>query len=207
MRTSFVLLGAVLSATSALASSGHGGRVPGHLRQKRAWGHRRAESVGSPTISADPASETFLTAVPEVVPGFLTVTISNTEAANPETTAQAVGATQAATGPLTCAPSVGFGGSCDPNGGACCQTGLSCVGGTCEALCTLKTLEPYCDASLPCDDSLGYTCYKNRCRPPSGAVRVQIGEPCDQGSGNTRFCIPGKGICFAGTCLSCSQHA
>lgn len=82
-------------------------------------GHRRAESVGSPTISADPASETFLTAVPEVVPGFLTVTISNTEAANPETTAQAVGATQAATGPLTCAPSVGFGGSCDPNGGAC----------------------------------------------------------------------------------------
>jgi len=82
-------------------------------------GHRRAESVGSPTISADPASQTFLTAVPEVVQDLLTVTISNTEAASPETTAQAVGATQAAVGPLTCAPSVPFGGSCDPNANAC----------------------------------------------------------------------------------------
>jgi len=37
MRSTLVLLGAALSAVGALASSGHDGRVPGHLRQKRAW--------------------------------------------------------------------------------------------------------------------------------------------------------------------------
>lgn len=67
------------------------------------------------------------------------------------------------------------------------QSGLTCSGQVCEALCTIDTLEPYCDAALPCNEALGYTCYKNRCRPPSGAIRVQLEEPCDQGSGNTRF--------------------
>ncbi|TNY23936.1 hypothetical protein DMC30DRAFT_388168 [Rhodotorula diobovata] len=207
MRTSYALIAVALSAVGAVATSNHAGQAPRHLRQKRAWGHRRAESVASPTVSAESPSETFLSAVPEVVPASVTVTISNTEAQSPQTTAQAVGATQAAVAPLTCAPSVGLHGSCDPNAGACCQSGLTCSGQVCEALCTIDTLEPYCDAALPCNEALGYTCYKNRCRPPSGAIRVQLEEPCDQGSGNTRFCIPGKGICVGGTCLSCSQHA
>ncbi|BGP37221.1 hypothetical protein JCM10449v2_001126 [Rhodotorula kratochvilovae] len=182
-----------------------------HLRQKRAWGQRRAVSgsssgsKGSPTAAASAADSTFLSAVPSNAAG--TVTISNTYAADPETTAAAVGATQVAVAPLTCAPSVTLGGSCDPNSGACCQTGLTCSGQVCTAMCTIDTLEPYCDASLPCNEELGYTCYKSRCRPPTGSVRVQNKESCDQGSGNTRFCIPGRGICVGGTCLPCSQHA
>lgn len=142
MRTSYALIAVALSAVGAVATSNHAGQAPRHLRQKRAWcvgpqvsstpalysaltlewrhrGHRRAESVASPTVSAESPSETFLSAVPEVVPASVTVTISNTEAQSPQTTAQAVGATQAAVAPLTCAPSVGLHGSCDPNAGAC----------------------------------------------------------------------------------------
>ncbi|GAA6047939.1 hypothetical protein JCM3770_006435 [Rhodotorula araucariae] len=211
MRTSLAFLVATLFATSALAAADHQ-HMRGHLRQKRAWGQRRAvvsdssdSSPGSPPAAAAVASDTVLTAVPNDAVG--TVTISNTDAASPETTAAAVGATQVAVAPLTCAPIVMLGGSCDPNSGACCQSGLTCSGQVCTARCTIDTLEPYCDASLPCNEELGYTCYRSRCRPPTGAVRVQNEESCDQGSGNTRFCIPGRGICVGGTCLSCSQHA
>ncbi|GJN87829.1 hypothetical protein Rhopal_000784-T1 [Rhodotorula paludigena] len=150
-------------------------------------------SSGSSTISAAPADSTFLSVVPDGAVG--TVTISNTAAAAPDTTQQAVGKTQQQVGPLTCSPSVTLGGACDPNAGVC------------TAICTIDTTEPYCDASTPCNEELGYTCYKSRCRPPTGAVRVQNKDTCDQGSGNTRFCIPTKGICVGGTCLPCTQHS
>ncbi|BGP00808.1 hypothetical protein RTBOTA2_002192 [Rhodotorula toruloides] len=197
MRSTLVLLVAAVFIGSAAAGANHNSKPRTHLRQKRAWGQRR--QLNNP----DPA--TFLSAVPS--DATAAVTILNTGAAPSGTTAAAAGATQAAVAPLVCAPSAGLGGFCDPNAGVCCQTGLTCSDNACQAVCTIDTTEAYCDASTPCNAALGYTCYKSRCRPPTGAVRVQNGQSCDQGGANTQFCIPGKGICVGGTCLACSQHA
>ena len=66
-----------------------------------------------------------------------------------------------------------------------------CVSNACARICGISTLEAYCDASSPCDSTKGYTCTKSRCRPPTGATRVQVGETCDQGGANTLFwCAP-----------------
>lgn len=69
----------------------------------------------------------------------------------------------------------------------CSQTGLTCSDNACQAVCTIDTTEAYCDAGTPCNAALGYTCYKSRCRPPAGAVRVQNSQSCDQGGANTQF--------------------
>ncbi|GAA6015568.1 hypothetical protein JCM10207_008129 [Rhodosporidiobolus poonsookiae] len=190
---------------SALAAPDHQ-NMNKHLRQARAWGQRRAvSSSGSASASsADAATGTFLSEVPAAATGI--VTVSNTAPAQAGATQAAQGAVQKATGPISFSNSAGLGSSCDPNSGVTCQTGLTCSGKVCTYLCSIDTTEPYCDADFPCSEDLGYTCYKSRCRPPTGAVRVQNGETCDQGSGNTRFCIPSKGICQSGKCQSCTQH-
>ncbi|GAA5850727.1 hypothetical protein JCM8547_009071 [Rhodosporidiobolus lusitaniae] len=204
MRAAFSLVLAALFA-SAIAAPDHQ-NMNKHLRQKRAWGQRRAVSSGSSsaTTSAAAATGTFLTEVPDSVNKV--VTVSNTAAAPAGQTQSAQGVVQQASGPISVSNSGTLGSSCDPNAGKGCATGLTCSGKVCAYLCSIDTTEPYCDASFPCAEELGYTCYKSRCRPPTGAVRVQNGETCDQGSGNTRFCIPGKGICASGKCTPCTQH-
>ncbi|BGP13218.1 hypothetical protein JCM10213_005012 [Rhodosporidiobolus nylandii] len=208
MRAVFALLFAALVA-GAFAAPDHQ-NVGKHLRQQRAWGQRRAVSSASSSSAASKASSaaaatgTFLTEVPDDVNKV--VTVSNTAAASAKATQAAQGVTQSATGPIGFSNSAGFGASCDPNAGVGCATGLTCSGKVCKYLCSIDTTEPYCDSSFPCNEDLGYTCYKSRCRPPTGAIRVQNGDTCDQGSGNTRFCIPGKGICASGKCQSCTQH-
>ncbi|GAA6029991.1 hypothetical protein JCM8097_009204 [Rhodosporidiobolus ruineniae] len=207
MRAAFSLALVALVA-SAFAAPDHQ-NMGGHLRQKRAWGQRRAvssssSSSGSSASSAAAATGTFLTAVPAAATGV--VTVSKTNAANAAATQAAQGVIAKASGPLGCSAQNALGASCDPNAGICCQTGLTCSGKVCTHLCTIDTTEPYCDASFPCNEDLGYTCYKSRCRPPTGAIRVQNGDTCDQGSGNTQFCIPGKGTCVSGKCSPCTQH-
>ncbi|GAA5902978.1 hypothetical protein JCM6882_009661 [Rhodosporidiobolus microsporus] len=175
-----------------------------HLRQARAWGQRRAVSSSSSASASKASGASVLTAVPSGATA--TVTLSNTEAADAGATQAAQGTVQKATGPISASTSAGLGQSCDPNAGVACATGLTCSGKVCTYLCSIDTTEPYCDADFPCAEDLGYTCYKSRCRPPTGAVRVQNGDTCDQGTGNTRFCIPGKGICSSGKCTPCTQH-
>ncbi|GAA5974129.1 hypothetical protein JCM11641_003452 [Rhodosporidiobolus odoratus] len=205
MRAAFTLVLAAFVA-GAVAAPDHQ-NIHRHARQQRAWGQRRAlssSSSASKASSAAAATGTFLFEVPDNANKV--VTVSNTAAAAAQATQAAQGVTQSATGPLSCSNTGAFGASCDPNSGSCCQTGLTCSGNVCAYLCSIDTTEPYCDASFPCNEELGYACYKSRCRPPTGAVRVQNGETCDQGSGNTRFCVPGKGICASGKCTSCTQH-
>ncbi|GAA6061180.1 hypothetical protein JCM10212_002393 [Sporobolomyces blumeae] len=181
MRSFLLYLFAAALATSVVA---HGGGHQNtkmrrqHLRNKRSWGRRD----GTPVVS-------------------------DTEAAAPGATASAAGVIVQASGPVGCSATVGFGDSCDQASGVCCSTGLTCSGQQCVYLCGLDTTERYCDAGTPCNESLGYVCSLNRCRPPAGAVRVQNGDACDQGTGNTKFCIPGRGVCVEGTCTSCQQHS
>ncbi|GAA5976874.1 hypothetical protein JCM5350_007274 [Sporobolomyces pararoseus] len=183
MRSTFLsLLFAALFATTVLA---HGPQGGSHLkmkrqalRNKRSWGKRD----GTPVVS-------------------------DTGAATPGATASAVGTIVQPVAPIGCSASVGFGGSCDQASGVCCASGLICSGRKCANLCTLDTTERFCDAGSPCNAALGYTCDANRCRPPAGAVRVQTGDTCDQGAGNTRFCIPGRAVCSGGTCVPCIQHS
>ncbi|GAA5886264.1 hypothetical protein JCM5296_003542 [Sporobolomyces johnsonii] len=196
---SFIAVAAAL-ASSVFAASGHeGGMKRNHFRQQRVWGLRRDPAAGRGT-------GTMLTAVPSDATGR--VTISNTAAAAPRSTAKAVGVDRGRIAPATCTYySATLGSYCNQSSGLCCVQGLTCVGMSCAYLCTVDSSEPYCDADTPCNAHLGYTCYLNRCRPPSGATRVQIGETCNQGSGNTLFCIPGTAICASGTCHSCTQQS
>ncbi|GAA5887180.1 hypothetical protein JCM16303_002218 [Sporobolomyces ruberrimus] len=182
MRSSFLsLLVAAVFATTVLAH-GHGNQQlkmkRTALRHKRSWTKRD----GTPVVS-------------------------DTEAAVPGATAAAAGTIVQPVGPVGCSNSAGFGASCDQASGACCATGLVCSGQKCANLCGLDTTERFCDAGSPCNTKLGYTCSLNRCRPPAGAVRVQTGDQCDQGAGNTKFCIPGRAICSSGTCVACVQHS
>ncbi|GAA5823009.1 hypothetical protein JCM5353_007850 [Sporobolomyces roseus] len=181
MRSFLSLLFAAALATTVVAHGTHGGHQGmkrTHLRQKRAWGRRDNLPV-----------------------------VSDTEAAAPGATQSASGSIVQASGPVGCSYSAGFGGSCDQSSGTCCATGLTCSGQKCAYLCGLDTTERFCDAGTPCNTALGYTCDLNRCRPPAGAVRVPTGDTCDQGAGNTKFCIPGRAICKSGKCVPCVQHS
>ncbi|GAA5826184.1 hypothetical protein JCM11251_007198 [Rhodosporidiobolus azoricus] len=202
MRASLSLVVLALFA-SVLAAPDHQDSNK-HLRQARAWGQRRAVSSSSSSSGSKVTAAASATGSAAAASGALT--LSNTEAAKPGTTQAAQGVVQQATGPISASTSAGLGASCDPNAGIACATGLTCSGKVCTHLCSIDTTEPYCDAEFPCNEELGYTCYKSRCRPPTGAVRVQNGDTCDQGSGNTRFCIPGKGICASNKCTPCTQH-
>ncbi|KAM0787968.1 hypothetical protein ACM66B_006171 [Microbotryomycetes sp. NB124-2] len=167
-------------------------------------------SSGSPTAAPTATDSGNADALPTVVPDVVTgeITISNTQAAAPQQTAAARGADRGDTSPLpACSPSQAFGEFCDQASGTCCQEGLVCSNRKCARLCPVASTEPYCDDDFPCDESLGYTCTNNRCRPPSTATRVANGETCDQGDLNTLFCIPAKGLCVSGTCQPCIQHA
>lgn len=202
MRSSLALaIALALSlATSATAHAGHDSPLQprGHLRANRRAPARERRAAA--------AASSVLTEVPAVVTGA--ITISNTQAAPAGETASAVGAIKKAPKTLPgCSAVASSGESCSPVTGSCCDTGLTCYAGSCTNLCTSDTTESYCDADYPCNSGLGYVCTANRCRPPAGAVRVANGEKCDQGSDNTLFCIPGKGVCAEGTCQSCTQHS
>ncbi|GAA5923901.1 uncharacterized protein JCM15063_005494 [Sporobolomyces koalae] len=182
MRSFLSLLVAATLATVVLAHGGPHGQHQkmkrNHLRTKRSWGRRDATPV-----------------------------VSDTDAAVPGATASAVGTIVQPVGPIGCSSTASFGSYCDQASGVCCAAGLTCSGQRCAYLCGLDTTERFCDAGSPCNTALGYTCTLNRCRPPAGAVRVQTGDTCDQGAGNTRFCIPGRAICAGGTCTPCVQHS
>jgi len=181
-----------LAAASVSAHVGHD-QPRGHLRNNRRGRERRAAS-------------SVLTEVPAVVTGA--VTISNTQVAAAGETAAAVGAPKKVVHALPgCSSVAAFGESCSPLTSTCCDTGLTCKGGSCTFMCSSDTTESYCDADFPCNTDLGYVCTAGRCRPPAGAVRVANGETCDQGTTNTLFCIPGKGVCQDGTCKACTQHS
>ncbi|GAA5894450.1 uncharacterized protein JCM6883_002106 [Sporobolomyces salmoneus] len=191
MRSSLLsLIFAAFFATTVLAHGPNGG---GHLKMKR-----QALRNKRPLYVTEPSSRGRRDATPVV---------SDTSAAVPGATQSAAGTIVQPVGPIGCSAQVGFGGSCDQASGICCASGLICSGQKCAHLCTLDTTERFCDAESPCDAALGYTCTANQCRPPAGAVRVQTGDTCDQGSGNTRFCIPGRAICSGGTCVPCIQHS
>lgn len=201
MRSSFAVslclaLGLAASAAAHAGHDAHQNSPRGHLRHNNRRGRERRAAAAS----------SVLTEVPAVVTGA--VTISNTQVAPAGETASAVGAAKKPVKTLPGCSNVGsFGDSCSPLTGNCCDTGLTCRAGSCAYMCTSDTTEAYCDADFPCNAELGYVCTANRCRPPAGAVRVANGEKCDQGSDNTLFCIPGKGVCSEGVCQSCTQHS
>merc|ERR1711939_92483 len=169
---------------------------------------RNASVNASVSLPSAASSNSAPTSVLDVAPlnAQEVVTVSNTRAAAASATARARGTRRRPiTPPGQCSRLGGAGETCSPLGLSCCADGLRCLGGTCERVCHLATTEGYCASESDCDSSLGYTCNldDNRCRPPTGATRVSIGETCDQGSGNTLFCIPAHGICVDGTCQSC----
>ncbi|KAI5481073.1 hypothetical protein MNV49_006259 [Pseudohyphozyma bogoriensis] len=211
MRSFTAVLVALSLATAISAHNNpHQNNKRLHDRKPRAWGARRDVSATATADDSDATAApttTYLTAVPS---DFSTgaITISNTLAAAPEVTASAVGADRGETSALpTCSARGNFGDSCDPVTADCCATGLTCLSGSCARICTIAVTEPYCDASNPCDTSMGYVCTKNRCRPPTGATRVGLGSTCNQGGANTLFCYPNKAICADGTCQQCTQHS
>lgn len=184
------------ASTAAHAGHDHPNQPRGHLRPNRRGAGRERRA----------AAASVLTEVPSVVTGA--VTISNTQVAAAGETAAAVGAAKKPVKSLPgCGAVGGTGDACSPLTGSCCDTGLTCYAGACAPLCTSDTTESYCDADFPCNADLGYVCTAGRCRPPTGAVRVANGEKCDQGSANSLFCIPSKGVCVEGTCQSCTQHS
>ncbi|GAA5979078.1 hypothetical protein JCM10908_002797 [Rhodotorula pacifica] len=103
-----------------------------------------------------------------------------------------------------CHQSAQLGGRCDSGKGVCCEIGLTCSDNVCIAICPVETREGYCDSYTPCDTDFGYICLGGRCRPPVGAIRVSTNEACDQGDGNTRFCLSGRGLCIDGICVACN---
>ncbi|ORY61154.1 hypothetical protein BCR35DRAFT_355178 [Leucosporidium creatinivorum] len=205
MRAVSLLVAAALAFTVS-AKGNHQNINRSHLRKQRAWGRRDLDSSLAASATITDSTNTLPTAVPDVVTGA--ITISNTEAADPQATASAVGADRGDTSPLpACPATAAFGAACDPTSSVCCQTGLSCVNKKCARLCPITTTEAYCDADFPCDSTMGYVCTNSRCRPPATATRVGTGETCDQGGANTLFCIPAKGLCVSGVCQPCTQHA
>lgn len=156
-----------------------------------------------------PTATVYLTAVPDIVTGD--ITISNTEAAAPQQTGDAVGADRGDTFPLPlCQVLAPFGSYCDPTSTDCwyklfcfvillvreaslplkcihSATGTTCISNLCQRLCDISTVEAYCDDEFPCDATLGYVCTSSRCRPPATATHVAVGATCDQGTANTLF--------------------
>ncbi|KAM0751824.1 hypothetical protein T439DRAFT_325015 [Meredithblackwellia eburnea MCA 4105] len=214
MRSFAYTLLVALSVTSIVSAHAQGPHHAKARNLKRAgnkkWGRRdgtgTSDSASSTATDAPDATTTYLSVVPDVVTGE--ITISNTAAAAPEATAAAVGADRGDTTPLpSCQARNPFGSYCDPTTTDCCETGTTCISNVCQRLCGIATTEPYCDADFPCDSTKGYVCTNSRCRPPSGATRVAIGSTCNQGGANTLFCIPGKAVCVSGTCQACTQHS
>ncbi|KAK4703650.1 hypothetical protein P7C70_g2564, partial [Phenoliferia sp. Uapishka_3] len=131
------------SAISAHAGAHHNGKRAHGNRAARAWGRRDGSTdsssgaafVGSATTTDSGSASTFLSVVPDVVTGA--ITISNTAAAAPQQTAAAVGADRGDTTPLpACEAENPFGGYCDPTTTDCCLPGKAfCVGNVCTA-CT-----------------------------------------------------------------------
>ncbi|KAM0756051.1 hypothetical protein T439DRAFT_19432 [Meredithblackwellia eburnea MCA 4105] len=214
MRSFTYTIVVAFSVASAVAAHGQGPRhakARSHARRagNRVWGRRDVGDSTTDSSDATPTdapTTTYLSVVPDVVTGE--ITISNTAAAAPEVTAAAVGHDRGDTTPLPdCQTRNAFGSYCDPTTTDCCEAGTTCISNVCQRLCGISTTEAYCDADFPCDSTKGYVCTKSRCRPPANAVRVALGATCDQGGANTLFCIPGKAICVNGTCQACTQHS
>ncbi|KDE08720.1 hypothetical protein MVLG_01175 [Microbotryum lychnidis-dioicae p1A1 Lamole] len=196
---------ALLTYSSEVIAHGVGAKAPGSLRPRQAQyvdPHYRARHLAA---RADAGDGEVLSDVPASATAI--VTVSNTAPAAAGQTAEAKGSLRLDDNKLPdCSSESALGGSCDPTTGSCCGAGLTCLQKSCARLCGVRSLEAYCANQSECDNSLGYTCTNNRCRPPLTAAHVDNGEACDQGGANTAFCIPGRGVCIGGTCQPCTLH-